>query len=102
MGESGPPLLAVEGGGLGRVDEILEQLDEAGRLLQLRQVADAVEHLEAAAGRAPRAPHAAWWTGMIGSRRAPDDQQGHGRGEVEPVGGGDPLPVGADHRAQGG
>ena len=32
-----------------------------------------------------------WWTGMIGIARAPDDQDGHALGEVEPVAGVDAL-----------
>ena len=52
--EPRPPLVAVELGRLGVGEEALEDGGEAARGLQLGQVADAVEDLEAAAGDASR------------------------------------------------
>ena len=97
--QPGAPLLGVPLRRLGLREESLEHRDEALGRLELRQMTDLVEDLEAAAR-----------DGLVGlfavadrDHRivlAPDDENGHALGEVQPVAGVDALTFGADDRAQ--
>ena len=99
--EPGAPFSGVELRRLGLLEESLEHRDEAPRRIELRQVADPVEDLQAAAG-----------DGLVGVlavvdgddwvTRTPDDEDRHALGEVEPVAGVDALTACADDRVQRG
>ena len=88
------PLRGVEPSRLVLCDESLEHRDEAPRRLELRQVADAFEDLEPTAGnRLMRVLAVVEGDDRIA--RAPDDQDGHALGEVEPVAGVNELAAGS-------
>ena len=99
--EPGAPLSGVELRRFGLLEESLERCDEASRRFELRQVADPVEDLQAAAG-----------DGLVGVLamadgddripRTPHDEDGYALGEVQPVAGVDALTAHADDRAQRG
>ena len=99
--EPGAPLLGIELRRLGFPKESLEYRDEALWRLELWQMADPFEDLEAAPGnRLVGALAVADGDDRIA--RAPDDQHGEALGEVMPVAGVDPLTAHADDRAQRG
>src|SRR4029077_9544159 len=97
----GDPLLAVEAGRLGLLEDALEGRDKAPRRLELWKVTDVLEDLQAA-GRKPGVGLFAM--GGRGDRVAvpPDEQEREILGEVEAVERLYPLALGADDRAQRG
>src|SRR5208282_4488903 len=86
---------------LGLPEESLERCDEAPRCFELRQVADPVEDLQAAA-RDGLVGVLAMADGDDRVTRAPHDEDGYALGEVEPVAGVDALTAWADDRVQRG
>ena len=86
-------------GGRGGVDETLDDVDEAGRVIVKRKVAGAFEDLEAGAGhRSMR--HRRMMDGDDHIFRAPDDLHRDGLGQITSVEHGDDLPAPIHHRPQ--
>src|SRR5215218_8951679 len=85
---------------LGLRDERAQQAREAERVVEVREVARVLEELQPAAGhQLVSAPAVARGDDRVDP--APDQQRGHGFGEVEPVARVDALAAGVDHRTRG-
>ena len=88
-------------GGLGGRHEVAQDAGEADRVVEVREVARALEQLEPAAGHRARCARTPWAAGMIGSCSPQTSSEGIGLGEVEAVAGVDALAARVDHRAGG-